>query len=189
MLCVDPSHEMLKEAEARAPAVSTLLADGTSYAQSLEPGSVDRVLINEMIHHFTTEEQPVFFARLFEGMRPGGVCLTVTHPHEGKGRYPFFDAAFKVWRDNQPPAERFVKVMEGAGFAVTTETHEFAVVLPQAVWLQMLRGRFWSTFSHFTDSELSAGVEEVERNFPADAEGNITFKEALVFLTATKKEG
>lgn len=46
--------------------------------------------------------------------------------------------------------------MEAAGFRVEVHTHDYRATLPKAVWLAMMRARFWSTFSHCTAEELEA---------------------------------
>ena len=43
--------------------------------------------------------------------------------------------------------------------------HEYIVEMSKAKWLDMVRARFWSTFSHFNDEELKAGVAELEAQF------------------------
>lgn len=51
-------------------------------------------------------------------------------------------------------------------------------------WLEMVGNRFWSTFSHFTDEELKAGIEEIRSTHGDGSE--ISFTEQMVFITATK---
>ena len=48
----------------------------------------------------------------------------------------------------------------------------------------MVGNRFWSTFSHFTDEELAAGIEEIRAKHGGGDE--ISFTEQMVFITATK---
>ena len=69
---------------------------------------------------------------------------------------------------------------------VTVELVEFAVKLPKTEWLQMVSSRFWSTFGYFDDSELAAGVAEIDSAYSADAEGNLNFTEALVLVKGMK---
>jgi hypothetical protein len=40
---------------------------------------------------------------------------------------------------------------------------DYTVRMPKARWYSMVRARFWSTFSHFTDAQLEEGIEELER--------------------------
>ena len=37
--------------------------------------------------------------------------------------------------------------------------------LEKARWIRMVRSRFWSTFSYFTDDELEAGIKEMEAKY------------------------
>ena len=46
----------------------------------------------------------------------------------------------------------------------------------------MVRARFWSTFSHFDDDELSAGIHELEKKH--EGKDTLEFNDNLVFITA-----
>lgn len=53
----------------------------------------------------------------------------------------------------------------GPSLQVSERVYEYQVEMPKAQWLAMVRARFWSTFSHFSDDELAAGVRELEERF------------------------
>lgn len=38
--------------------------------------------------------------------------------------------------------------------------------MPRDAWLAMVKGRFWSTFSHSNDEELEHGIEEIAARYP-----------------------
>jgi hypothetical protein len=50
---------------------------------------------------------------------------------------------------------------------------DYTVRMPKARWYSMVRARFWSTFSHFTDAELEEGLEELERLHRVRATANV----------------
>jgi hypothetical protein len=48
----------------------------------------------------------------------------------------------------------------------------------------MVRNRFWSTFSNFTDEELEAGCATIAEEARVDGDGRVHFEERLVFISA-----
>jgi hypothetical protein len=50
-------------------------------------------------------------------------------------------------------------------------------------WLGMVRNRFWSTFSNFTDEELEAGCATIAEEARVE-DGRVHFEERLVFISA-----
>ena len=56
--------------------------------------------------------------------------------------------------------------------------------LEKARWFKMVRARFWSTFSHFSDEELEQGIAELDLKF---TEVELRFNDVLVFVTAKKR--
>lgn len=153
-LCVDFSDDMLALARrSAAPPLETLCLDAVAFSKvSPAEQGYDRLLLKEVVHHIPEPEVDGMYAGFFAQLRPGGVAVTVTRPQEVD--YPLFKAARAVWRENQPPASLYVAAMERAGFRVTQREAVFPATLPKARWSRMVRSRFWSTFSHFSDEEL-----------------------------------
>eukprot|EP01043_Picozoa_sp_COSAG02_P061175 COSAG02_NODE_8163_length_2683_cov_3.156734_1_plen_252_part_00 len=181
-LCVDPSAGMLEQA-AKIPGIRTECAGGLEFSQKAGE-AYDRALIKEVVHHLTDEELRQMFRGIFAQLQPGGVCVTCTRPHVVQ--YPFFDAALEVWKRQQPPMEHYVSIMEEAGFEVSCEVCDYPATLRAEWWLEMVGNRFWSTFSHFSDEELTAGIAEIrKRHCPAGAD-TISFTEQMVFISASK---
>jgi len=185
VVCVDNSAEMLADAEKNRN-LEAICLDGVQFGHTLQALSFDCFLLMEVTHHFPPECLPTFYAQLHAALKPGGTFLTITHPHSGD-RYPFFADAKRVWAENQPEWTDYGDLMKAAGFEdVQMELEEFTVTLPKAAWLRMIKNRFWSTFSHFNDEQLAAGIEEIRRDYPADENGFISFREGLVLITARK---
>jgi len=177
--CVDPSGAML-DAHDRSD-VAFVQSDARAYVEGLPQNSLDRVLLKEVVHHFDEDELAAICRALHESLDENGRVLVCTRPRDNI-EYPFFAAARDVWRAAQPPAEYFVEAFQKAGFACTVEVAVYPAVIDREVWLGMMRNRFWSTFSGFSDAELAAGVAEVAAAY---APGNITFEERVVFVIAT----
>lgn len=67
---------------------------------------------------------------------------------------------------------------------MTVREATFRATLPKERWFKMVRSRFWSTFSHFSDAELEAGLAEVEAATVGSAE--VVFNDRLLFLIGEK---
>lgn len=148
-----------------APPMEALCLDAVAFSRVAPvEQSYDRLLLKEVVHHIAEPDVDGMYAGFFAQLRPGGVAVTVTRPQEVD--YPLFGSARGVWRENQPPAALYVEAMRKAGFAVTEREALFPATLPKGRWFAMVRSRFWSTFSHFSDEELearAAAEEEEER--------------------------
>ena len=72
-----------------------------------------------------------------------------------------------------------------AGFSrVATSVEAYEMEMPLARWLDLVRGRFWSTFAKFDDAELRAGCDAIRAAAAPDAAGAIRFAERLVLIDA-----
>jgi trans-aconitate methyltransferase len=156
-LCVDNAPDMLAVASTRS-GLSTVCADALTFS-ARDGVTYDRCLLKEVVHHIPSDD----FAKLYTGiacqLAPGGLVLTVTRPQEVD--YPLFAAARQVWRDNQPPVEQLLAAMEASGLNTRLHSVHYQAELPKERWFAMIRARFWSTFSKFSDAELEAGVAEL----------------------------
>jgi len=185
VICVDMSADMLKEAE-QEDGVIPHLADAVSYAKSMHPESVDFALNKELIHHLKmSEEVTEFYKGLYKGLRYGGKSVTITRPQKNIS-YPFFEEARQVWIKNAHASVDIEKIMIDCRFSnVKLETKEYPVTMSLNQWTNMVKGRMWSTFSHFSDDDLHAGVKEIESRFNSDS-GLVTFHERLNIIQGEK---
>ena len=188
-VCVDNSAQMLAKARDAGARVDTVLADAVEYAERAaaeSPASIDRVLMKELLHHLPAESLAPFFTGLCTALRPGGVALAVTRPQQVD--YPLFEAARRVWADNQPPVEDFVGAMRQGGLEAEVVVVDRECRVAKSAWLGMVRQRFWSTFAreHFDDAALQARIDEIDAQH-ADSD-ELRFVDRLLFVVATKPE-
>lgn len=168
---VEPSQAMLSKATLVG---ERLCEDGLTWARRTQP--VDRVLLKEVVHHF--EDRPSLFRAL---RAKAGRVVIVTRPREPP--YPLFEAAREVWRMNQPDRAVLEDELQAAGFVVATSVHGYPLEVSRRTWIDMVKSRFWSTFSSFSDVDLQAGCDELEREYPE----TIHFEEQLVILVADSR--
>jgi len=152
----------------------------------------DHVLLKEVVHHFDANKRARIFAGLRAGLNSrgpedeeggnGASLLIVTRPQRDVD-YPLWPAALEVWETNQPPADDIAADLREAGFRdVKQNVHPFPCEVALETWLGMIKNRFWSTFSKFTESELEEGCAHITRQAPPD--GMLKFEERLLFIAA-----
>jgi hypothetical protein len=145
----------------------------------------------KVIHHVPLAEARSMWANVLQcRLKPGGQVLVITRPQQGTD-YPFFDGARAAWAAAVPPDACLLGDLAAAGFEnVTTDVKAFPCALPASKWLQMVRGRFWSTFDAFSDAELDAGLAEIRAAYvppgARDDDHVLAFEDRLRFVTATK---
>jgi len=180
ILAVEPSQSMLNHAQT-LPGLTTHCADALSFVQD-HAIRYDKILMKGMAHHIPLADLPQLYRGIYRQLHQGGILLTVTRPVIVY--YPFFQAALELWPKKQPPADPFVKQMKGADFSVSYQTQAFPVQIAKKQWLEMIRNRFWSTFSYFNDEELEAGLAELEAKYAQT--DTLYFEDALIFIEAVK---
>ena len=147
---------------------------------------VDRILMKEVVHHL--EDRARIFQGMYSDLSRSGSLLIITRPQVNVD-YPLWDAARDVWKEHQPSSNELTGELQQAGFSDIVETLEpYPCTIPFQRWTDMVRGRFWSTFSNFSDEELDAACRhmETEHKHRIDKDGVIHFEDRLVFLLAKK---
>ena len=163
----------------------------------------NHVLLKEVVHHFDANERVGIFTGIRNGliknnkhgmdedgsstrMNEGASILIITRPRIDID-YPMWSAAKDVWATNQPSANDIVSDLRKAGFQDVQQCiKSYPCEVELNRWVDMVRNRFWSTFSHFTDEEIEEGCERIMKEVqqPDGQEVMIQFEERLVFITA-----
>lgn len=151
-----------------------------------------QVLMKEVVHHLESSEDRV---AVFEGIvrdvsssSDGPGVLIITRP-QVEIDYPLWAEARQVWADNQPSATELESELKQAGFTNVSNTIEaYPCDIELERWLSMVRGRFWSTFSNFSDEELEEACDRMRKDEAdrVDEKGVIRFEDRLVFISASK---
>jgi trans-aconitate methyltransferase len=147
---------------------------------------VDRILLKEVVHHL--EDRVGMFRGMYSDLSMSGSLLIITRPQINVD-YPLWDAAREVWKQNQPSAQELVDELQQGGFVSITETLEtYPCSIPLARWQEMVRGRFWSTFSNFSDQELEEACIQMETEHVdrINSDGVLHFEDRLILLVAQK---
>lgn len=161
-----------------------------------------QVLLKEIVHHLKEEDRVGIFRGMYQGLvplpkkdddaaaAPPPSLLIITRPQIDID-YPLWDAARTVWRENQPSAFDFQRELKRAGFtdiSATLEAYPCQISLER--WQSMVRQRFWSTFSNFSDDELNDACQQIVQDYKdrTTEDGILHFEDRLVFISARKAE-
>lgn len=153
-----------------------------------------QVLMKEVIHHLDSKNRLPVFQGVFQDVKSihpmkDPNILIITRPHI-EIDYPLWKEARDVWRANQPSLEEIEADLKAAGFpriCHSIEAYPCAIALDR--WQAMVRSRFWSTFSNFSDDELEQACARIaiEASSKIDDEGIIHFEDRLLFISAYKE--
>lgn len=149
-----------------------------------------QVLLKEVVHHFKDTDRIPIFKGIFNGLEHSEApsLLIVTRP-KLEIDYPLWDEARQVWAENQPSLEQFVDELEQAGFSNvqhSVESYPCTILLER--WQSMVKARFWSTFSNFTDKDLDEACHSIAESEKEriDKDGLLHFEDRLLFISARK---
>ena len=110
--------------------------------------------------------------------------IIITRPQEVD--YPFFPRAREIWKQYQPSSDDIRAALERSRFKVEIKEADYSVSLPKATWLQMVGNKFWSTFSHCSEDELSEGLKYLTEKHLSET--TLNFIDKMLFIVATKLE-
>ena len=159
--CVDPSPAMQIVAKERK-GVYPVTKTADEFLDNLEINQVlDKVLCICSMHHFT---QPVkIFRGLKAHLRTGGELLVIRAGVSTS--FPFFTKAENTYGKvlEKCSKERVTAMLREANFQVEVSEEKVLLDMEKSRWYKMLRGRFQSSMSEFTDNEIEDGIEELEK--------------------------
>ena len=175
--CIEPASAMCTEAS-KLSNITAICADAHAFISSKTPFT--KMLLKEVIHHIG--EREIFWKNVYYTLPSRGKLLIITRPQ--RVAFPFFDAAKEAFARNQPPHETIETELQKSEFYVTTQYRSHTFTLPKESWYEMLRHRFMSDLSVFSDEEIEEGIREIESRYEGET---IDIIDNLIFISATKK--
>ncbi|MGH3656706.1 MAG: class I SAM-dependent methyltransferase [Micromonosporaceae bacterium] len=177
IVCIDPSQRMLDQLpdELNVVPVHGYAEEVAAGTVSLPYDKLDAITMKESIHHIT--DIPATVRGLADWLVTGGRLLVVTLPT--RPPYPLFAAARDRFAAHQPEPDDIAAAMEAAGLRVELEYEEFPVRVQRDHFFDLVRNRWMSVLSTFTDQELAAGLAEMAGEYP---EGELSFPDRFAFV-------
>jgi ubiquinone/menaquinone biosynthesis C-methylase UbiE len=166
---VDSSEGMLEEARRKVPGADLRL--GVAERLPFDDDAFDAALMSLVVHHL---DRPGAFAEACRILGPGGRLVIVTPEYEAFPRAwmaPLFPSYVAVEQGRFPSRPALEEELPAAGFASVR-----MVVVPvqrrftRESAVERIRGRYASTFDHFSEAEYREGLARAERDLPDPVE-------------------
>lgn len=184
LLCVDPSAAMLRGLGTPPPAgLTPIVASAEDIAEGrarLPYEQLDAMWLKESVHHVT---DPARTLRGLAGrLAPGGRLLVVMLPTTI--RYPLFEAALTRFEELQPDPAVIAGHLRAAGLQTSLGHVEHELRIDRDRYFGMVRARYMSLLSTFTDDEIEKGIEEMRVAHP---EPVLVFPDRFAFVLGRRQ--
>jgi len=179
LVCADISADMLTQLSDDRKYESVVM---DAIAFSALPRSFDKILVKEMIHHLEQEQQNCLIKNLFDRLNINGQFLLILLPQ--KIEYPLFEAALLRHQKLQPDYKLLAAEFEKVGFQTEVNFVPYPLSISKTKYLRMVKNRYMSLLSSFSDREIEAGIKEIEQKY-CDRE-ILNFNDTFVFILGKK---
>lgn len=179
VICVDPSQAMLGQLPSD-PALIPVRASAEDIAEhriTLPGGRLDAIVIKEAIHHVPASDRQAVLHGLTGLLPSGGRILIVMLP--ARIVYPLFTAALERFERLQPNPAEIAAMLSSAGLETGVTYDSYRLSVRKDRYLSMVRNRYMSLLSSFTDAELEQGITEIQDRHPGDY---LEFADRLAFV-------
>lgn len=175
-ICVDISEEMLKQ----IPNKESILKLKKSASDFSKSGvKFDKGLLKEVLHHIDNKKEVI--NKLCENLNEKGIILFIISPVLVE--YPLFRKALELRQNTKSSEPMIVDLMRRQGLKVTVSTHSYPVNLSTDRFIDMVKGRYLSFLSKFSDNELERGIREMQSKFVGST---VSFVENYIFIKGVK---
>lgn len=183
VICIDPSRSMLDQVPADARLVPVLASaqDIVSGLAALPVAGLDVIVMKEAVHHVPPAERAGTLRGMAGLLRPGGRIVIVTLPT--RIGYPLFGAALEKFTRNQPDPDDVTAMLVATGLETRITYDEYELAIPKARYLAMVRDRYMSLLSAFTDDEIEHGIAEIGHLHP---EKVLEFTDRFAFIRGVR---
>jgi 2-polyprenyl-3-methyl-5-hydroxy-6-metoxy-1,4-benzoquinol methylase len=182
VICADPSQAMLDQLPAD-PALIPVLAsaeDIATHRVTLPAQRLDAMVIKEALHHVPADRRPAVLHGLAGLLPPGGRILIVMLPV--RIDYPLFTAALERFASLQPEPSGIAAMLAATGLETEVTYDSYRLTVEKDRYLSMVRSRYMSLLSTFTDAELDQGITEIQNRHPDD---HLEFTDQFAFIRGT----
>ncbi|MFK7779996.1 MAG: class I SAM-dependent methyltransferase [Candidatus Gracilibacteria bacterium] len=175
--CVEPESRMCDLAKEH-PNIETICSDAFDFLNNLQL-KYNKILFKEVIHHI--KDRKKLWHDIYHTIEDDGRILIYTRPRNNK--FPLFQKAKKEFYKNQPSYDEMILELEESKFKTSVSLKSFTFELSKDEWYSMLKSRFMSDLSVFTDAEITQGIKELEKENSSDI---FIIEDEIVFITAYK---
>lgn len=177
VICVDLSSKMLEQINENG--FLSYAVDAVSFSRiNLQ---YNKVLIKEMIHHLGNEKVELI-NNIYKNISINGILAILLLPPSIE--YPLFKKALKYYEDNQPHYSDIEKILKEAGFKTSIEFIKFPLNIEKYKYFNMVKNRYMSLLSNFTDEEIAEGLNEMSDKY--FQESSLNFNDVFVVVKGIK---
>lgn len=175
--CVEPEKSMCKLAR-KYTSFETIHSDSFYFINDLRY-NYSKILFKEVIHHI--HNRLALWKDIYNTIENNGKILIYTRPQNIK--FPLFQKAKDVFHENQPNYNIVIEELKSVGFKIQVSIESFSFELSKKEWHKMLKARFMSDLSVFTNEEILDGIQELENKYRSTT---YTIEDEIIFITAYK---
>jgi SAM-dependent methyltransferase len=184
LLCVDPAEAMLRRLGTPPPPdLTPIVASAEDIAEQrahLPYEQLDAMWLKESVHHVADPAHTL--QGLSDQLAPGGRLLVVMLP--ATIQYPLFKAALDRFEELQPDPAVIERHLRAAGLQAELTHVEHELRIGRDRYLGMVRARYMSLLSTFSDNEIEKGIEEMRIAHP---EPVLVFPDRFTFILGQRR--
>jgi len=160
--CIEPEENMCNIAR-QYTNIETICSDTFHFINNLKY-KYNKILFKEVIHHI--DDRNKLWNNIYNTIEDDDKILIYTRPR--KIKFPLFKKAKQEFYNNQPSSNLIISELKNNGFKVELFTESFHFQLAKEEWHTMLKEKFMSDLSIFSDEEILKGIEEIEHKYNTD---------------------
>ena len=185
LLIVEPSAEMLEAAHRNLQVDSAIIKTAEEWGADTTGDKLDRIMIKHAVHHVPKMHEAFSLLRANKLARDGRLLIVTREKFDHD--FPFFDAAKEVYSKNSAGLDVITDALKAVGFG-NVKVHKEAYMLTVSLdtWCRIVRGRFWSNLSPFTEEEMDAGIAEIRSKYAGQEE--IKFEDRNIWIEASNTD-
>lgn len=161
-LCIDPAEEML--AVAASNGINAMHCGALEFAQ--QEIQYNYAIMKECIHFVPAEKLIGFFWNIYQQLLTSGKILIITRPRNTT--LALFTAAHDLFYATSHDHKIVVDAMQNSGLEVTITKDTCPLDISLNQWCDSLRTKSMSIMHSFSADEISAGISELQQQYPQD---------------------
>ena len=119
---------------------------------------------------------------LFNRLNAGGIFLLMLLPPTIE--YPLFESAKKSYEKLQPHYRELEDIFDRVGFKTEVSFVKYPLSLNKDKYLRMVKNRYMSLLSMFSDEEISQGIKEMKAKYSEQL--TLDFNDVFVYIKGQK---
>ncbi len=175
--CVEPERNMCNIAK-QYTNIKTICSDTFYFINNLKY-KYNKILFKEVIHHI--KNRNTLWNNIYNTIENNGRILIYTRPK--KIKFPLFEKAKQEFYKNQPSYDLMISELKNNGFNVELSIESFTFKLQKKEWHNMIKTKFMSDLSIFSDREILKGIEEIENKYNTKF---YNIEDEIIFINAYK---